>query len=64
MYALRDVIGDLDVERRGGFLLGCCMPLSMKVKEARGEEHLPGPTSPDANVVNGGDVDSHPSYKV
>lgn len=42
---------------RGGFMCGCCAPLSLKIKEARGQpedEEAAG----DANVVNGGDVDS------
>jgi len=53
-----------DVARRGGFLFGCCTPIMMKVKEARGEKHLPEPTAPDANVVDGGDVDPDPTTKV
>jgi hypothetical protein len=64
LRVLQDVDRDLEVECRGGFLFGCCVPMSMKVKEARGEEHLAGPTAPDANVVDGGDVDPDPINKV
>ena len=40
---------------RGGFLFGCCAPVSMKIKEAVGQSKN-GPAPNDANIVNGGDV--------
>ena len=49
---------------RGGFLFGCCTSTMIKVKEARGERHLPEPTATDANVVDGGDIHAVPKAKV
>ena len=38
-------------------MCGCCAPLSLKIKEARGQNEEEE-AADDANVVNGGDVES------
>lgn len=38
-------------------MCGCCAPLSLKIKEARGQ-HDDEEAAGDANIVDGGDVDS------
>ena len=37
-------------------MCGCCAPLSLKIKEARGQ-HDDEEAAGDANIVDGGDVD-------